>query len=585
MLLNLNDVPTIGVSYDLIVVGAGGAGMTAALVAALEGRRVLLVERTAFVGGTTAWAAGTTWIPGTRQGASVAPEDSIDAAETFLTHAVGERSDPKLRRVFLERGREAVDYVEQHSDLQFRPFAQHPDYLSELDGAVLKGRALDPVPFDGRTLGNLFGLLRPPIPEFTVLGGMMVDRNDIFHLLRLGKSFASFSHGMRIVWRHLCDRLRYPRGTRLVMGNALAGRLLLSLSKCSNLSLALDTSFDWLHQTETGVRAVTLTQRGVSRTFTVHRGVILASGGFNRHAGTRAQLLPGMEMAWSVCAPADGAGAPDMAHKVARMAGACYGAGALSHAFWAPSSMRRRKDGSTAVFPHFVLDRSKPGTLAVNAAGRRFVNESTSYHRFGLAMQEDETGQTPNTPAWLIADADALRKYGLGMVRPGGKGLAPFLADGYLTQGATLDELARRFGIDADGLQDSVARMNRYAETGVDQDFARGSTAYERHNGDAAAGFKNPCLGPIRTAPFYALKFVPGDIGAATGFVTDEHARILDEFDQPIPGLYAVGNDMHSIMGGVYPAPGITLGPALVFGYIAARHAAQRNIPQPGETG
>ena len=306
---------------------------------------------------------------------------------------------------------------------------------------------------------------------------------------------------------------------------------------------------------------------------------MLASGGFNRHPDLRAQMLPGADIAWCPAGP----GHTAAAHALAQDAGAVYGQGALSNAFWAPVSLRKRADGSTAVFPHFVMDRAKPGMLTVNQAGERFVNESTSYHLFGMAMQSVHNGSS-NVPAFLVCDAKALDKYGIGMVRPGAspKDRAPFLADGYLTEGQTLDELAQKLGISAAGLQASVQKINAYAQTGVDPDFQRGVTAYQQNIGDAAAGGKNPNLGALTTAPYCAVKLYPGDIGAATGFATDTDARVLDAGGQPIPGLYAVGNDMHSIMGGVYTAPGITIGPGLVFGYLAARHAGSRAQGKPG---
>jgi succinate dehydrogenase/fumarate reductase flavoprotein subunit len=187
----------------------------------------------------------------------------------------------------------------------------------------------------------------------------------------------------------------------------------------------------------------------------------------------------------------------------------------------------------------------------------------------------------PSIPAFLITDSEGLRRYGLGMVRPGGKGLAPFLADGYLSAAPSLAELAGKLGIDAAGLSETVARMNEYARTGIDPEFGRGTNAYHRVNGDASRGLPNPNLGPIGAAPFYAVQLLPGDIGAATGLVTDETAQVLGPDDRPIGGLYAVGNDMQSVMGGVYPGPGITIGPGIAFAYAAARHAAGRaQVPE-----
>jgi succinate dehydrogenase/fumarate reductase flavoprotein subunit len=355
------------------------------------------------------------------------------------------------------------------------------------------------------------------------------------------------------------------------MGNALVARLLHSLAQRPNVQLALNTSVEHIGRGEAGIASITLRQNGQRRTLQLRGGVVLASGGFNRNAQRRAELLPGIPADWCPAAPGHTGAAQELAFGL----GARHGSGSLSPAFWAPVSRRARPDGSHAVFPHFVMDRAKPGFLTVNQAGERFVNESTSYHLFGLAMQAAHQ-QSPSIPAYLICDARALRQYGIGMVRPGGKGLEPFLADGYLTQGATLDELAGRLGIDAAGLRRSVAQIGEYARSGSDPDFQRGTTAYQRNLGDPAWSGPNPNLGALSEAPYYAVRLYPGDIGAATGLVTDAQARVLDAAEQPIDGLYAVGNDMHSLMGGVYTAPGITIGPGLVFGYLAGRDAARR---------
>ena len=563
----LQDLPE-DAHWDLVVLGAGGAGLATALFAALEGARVLVLESTDRVGGTTAWSAGTSWIPGTHHAASVNPSDRLADAERYLDHAVGEQSPRALRQAFLREGARTVREAQERTQLRYRPYPKHPDYLSELEGSSLCGRALEPEPFDGRLLGPLLDVLRPPIPEFTVLGGMMVDRTDITHLLGMTRSWASLRHSARILTRYALDRLRCSRGTRLVMGNAHVARLLYSLAQHDHVTLVMNSTAVQLHGEAGRLEALTIASLGERRRVCIDRALVLATGGFNRHPELRARWLPGVPANWSPSAP----GHTGQAHDLVRPLGAAYAQAARSHAFWAPVSLRQRADGSTAVFPHFVMDRAKPGMLTVNARGERFVNESTSYHLFGLAMQAAHA-RSPSIPAFLVGDARALRQYGMGMVRPGGRGLAPFLADGYLTQAPTLPALAQQLGMDPDVLSATVAAHNAQAGTGVDPLFGRGQTAYQQNLGDPQWPGPNPCLGPLSQAPFYAVRLYPGDIGAATGLATNAQAQVLNAQGLPIPGLYAVGNDMQSIMGGVYPAPGITIGPGLVFGRIAARHA------------
>lgn len=554
----------IASNYDVVVIGAGAAGMSAALFAAIRGARTLLVEKTAFVGGTSAFSAGSVWIPITRHAGGAA--DSADNVERYLQQIVGNRADASLRASFLKAGPEAVEALERDTDVKLRAYARHPDYRSELDGAALAGRALEPLPFDGRLLGDAFKLIRPPLPEFTLLGGMMVDRIDIGHLLSSTTSLKSFVHSAKLLARHGRDRLSHGRGTRLVMGNALVGRLLYSLIRRDVDILTNATLEKIACEADGPVTGVTLTSSDVSREIAIAGGLILAGGGFNRHAERRAGL--GTNEDWSSVAPGSTGDAQDKAIEI----GARLSDRDLSAAFWAPASIRRRADGSNAVFPHFVLDRGKPGTLAVDSTGRRFVNEAISYHQFALEMLAN-----PNTaiPAFLIADAVSLRKYGLGMVRPGGWGTKAALADGYLVSGDSIEQLAQRLNIDPANLRATVDKMNDHARAGRDDEFGRGSTAYQNHNGDATAGHANPNLGPIAAAPFYALRLYPSDIGTSAGLVTNDTARVLDANNQPIARLYACGNDMQSVMGGTYPGPGITLGPALAFAYVAATDATR----------
>jgi succinate dehydrogenase/fumarate reductase flavoprotein subunit len=249
-----------------------------------------------------------------------------------------------------------------------------------------------------------------------------------------------------------------------------------------------------------------------------------------------------------------------------------YATAATDPLGWAPVSVRARADGSTAVFPHFVLDRGKPGLIAVNARGRRFVNEATTYHRFAEAMYA-EHASTPTIPCFFVCDDRFIANYGLGMVRPRRLNLRRALAGGYVIRAGTIGELARLLAIDPAALEATVGRYNELAAAGHDLDFGKGGDAYQRNLGDPAHG-PNPCMGPIRTPPFYAIRVYPGDIGASCGLTTNQFAQVTRGGGKPIEGLYACGNDMDSLMAGFYPAPGITLGPAMTFGYLAARHAA-----------
>ncbi len=560
-----------GSEFDLVVIGSGVGGMAAASFAAIAGKRVLLVERTEFLGGTSALSAATTWVPNNAHAHEVAPpgspdEDNFQKAKTFLDGVVGNRSPAVVRDAFLTSAPEAIATLEANSPVKFRPYPTHPDYEQDFEGATMRGRALEPVPFDARVLGEDINLIRKPIPEFCLFDGMMIDRRDINHLLAITKSVASFSHSMKILAHYGIDKLMGRRGTRLVMGNALIGRMLLTLKQRGATIITRCSVSDFITGPN-GVEGVVLTSNGVHRNVRAKFGVVLAAGGFNRHKTRRAEMLPQPTPEFSPAAPGHTGEMQDLALNL----GARFGEGNLQPAFWAPVSIRTRKDGSTAVFPHFVLDRSKPGTVCVNQAGVRFVNESTSYHLFGKAMFEANQ-VSPCIPCFIITDAVGLKKCGLGMVRMGTSNIKPFLADGYLIEGATVAELARKIGVPVQALETTIANMNAYAKTGVDTEFQRGRTAYHRVNGDATAGTPNPTLGPIATGPFYAVKLVPGDIGASVGLVINEDAQVMGE-GQPIGGLYACGNEANSIMGGTYPGPGITVGPAITFAYRAVQHA------------
>ena len=565
-LRSLADLPEQA-TYDVIVVGAGGAGMAAALFAALAKARVLLIERTSYLGGTTALSGATTWVPNSLHAHKVNSTDTPEAASRFLDGVVGNHAPKDLRDAFLQSGPAAIKLLEEQSHVHFRPYPHHPDYEQQIEGATTCGRALEPLPFDGRVLGEALSVIRPPIPEFTIFGGMMVDRTDIGHLLNLSKKWGSFKHALKILALYGLDRLRgSARGSRLVMGNALIGRLLQSLLE-QGVDIVRDTEVDPLTLASDRVSGVVVRYGSVTRQLSATQAVVLAAGGFNHHPQKRKALMNAPVTDYSPAASGHTGRMQDLALSI----GAHFADGGADHVFWAPVSVKKRADGSTAVFPHFVMDRSKPGTVCVNQKGARFTNEAQSYHLFVRAMLEADQS-TPTVPAFIITDAKGLLKYGLGMVRMGTKNPQAFIDEGYLIKGETLADLAHQLGADPQILQQTIEDMNRFAATGIDTQFGRGTTAYHRANGDATHSGPNPCLGPITTAPFYAVKLYPGDIGAASGLAINQDAQVLREGGQAIEGLYACGNEAQSIAGGTYPGPGITIGPALTFAYRAIQH-------------
>lgn len=551
-------------AVDLLIIGTGAGGMAAALSGAVLGLDVLVVEKTHQIGGTTARSAGSVWLPNSRH--SAPGSDTFEQAMDYLRNAVGNRLDEPIAAAFLRAAPEMVDLFEKNTSVKLRAYPYHPDYLAGLEGATLSGRVLEPMPFDGSVLGRNFAHIRPPLAEFTLFGKMMVDRVDIGHLMAASGRLSSFCHAIALFARYGVDRLRYKRGTRLVMGNALVGRLYHSLL-ARRVPVIRSTEVIALHQTEGRVSGAEMVWQGERVAVEARAGVVLATGGVSNHPKIRKSHMPDTLFATSLVVDSVTGDGLELAEDV----GGHLGPHHESNGFWAPVSSRTRADGSIAVFPHFVLDRGKPGVLAVDPSGNRFVNEATTYHLFGLALMARHK-QFPEGGCYLICDDAFMEKYGLGMIRPKRMGLSAALRDGYVVAGQTTSQLAEKINLPGEALAKSIDRHNGFAITGVDEDFAKGQDAYQRNLGDPAQR-PNPCIGVVRQPPFYGLQIFPGDIGASVGLSTDACARVLDKNLEPVDGLYACGNDMASLMAGRYPGPGITLGPAMTFGFIAARHA------------
>jgi 3-oxosteroid 1-dehydrogenase len=569
----LNGSPRLASEYDVVVLGAGAGGMTAALVAATEGLRVLLVERTAQVGGSTSRSAGTLWIPGNFSMNKTEALADVEAARLYLDTVVGDRSRTGLREQFLRSGPEMLRYLQKHSVVHFQECPKHTDYYPDLPGAKPGGRPVEAQVFDGRKLGKEFGALRSTLPEFMVFRGMMVSKADVDKLLNVRQSLANQRHAASLVFRYAADRLLgYARGTRLTMGNALCGRLLRSVID-AGATLRLRCEVTRIVRESGASHALNLDAAEGSHAVRSKRAVVFAGGGFSANARWRAAHMPSPTPEHTAASESNDATTMELALRL----GAVLGAPCEHNAWWFPSSIVRRNDGSVGVFPHIIMDRAKPGLIAVDENGRRFVNEGINYHEFSVAQYRHNA-----VPCWLVCDTRFIRRYGLGAVHPGGRsrGHDEWVRQGYLKRGETLDDLARQIGVTITGLRSTVERMAQFAATGTDLDFGKGTDRVSRQNGDAA-NVPNPCLGAIKTPPFYAVQVAPADLGTSLGLVANEHAQLLDAAGGPLPGLYACGNDMNSIMGGTYPAPGVTLGPAMTFGYLAAQHIASKSDDDP----
>ena len=555
---------------DLIVAGAGPAGMTAALVAALEGLEVIICEKSQQVGGTGATSAGTLWIPGNTQSKMAGYEDSATDAAKYLDSFIGDDEDKIRRRVYLEEGPKVIDYLMERTDVKFNPCGKHPDYRNNIVGAAVEGRAILPKQFNGRKLGKNFERVRPPIEEFMLFGGMMVGKDDIARLTKRYESVTNFAFSASIFLRFLIDRLWYKRGTRLTMGNALVARLFYSLCK-QNVPILFGAPVIELVNEQSGViGAVIETQQGRKR-IRGKKGVVLSTGGFSHNKEFREKYLPKPISPYSLATESNtgdglrigesiGAKLDDPPHQ--------------RSAFWTPVSITKRKDGTAGLFPHIFLDRAKPGLIAVNAGGQRFVNEAASYHDFVEAMYRSHEN-VATIPAWLVCDSYFVQKYGIGTIYPGTKNLQKFAKAGYVRIADTISNLAKSIGISGTELENTIMRHNEFASNGIDLDFGKGDLELNRFNGDSD-NRPNPCLRSIETAPFVAMPVWPAELGCSIGLKTNINGQVLDQNNEKIAGLYACGNDMSSIMAGCYPGPGITLGPAVVFGYRVAMHAAGR---------
>ena len=559
---------------DVLVVGSGAGGLAAAVAAAHRRFDVLVLEKEPVFGGTTARSGGWMWIPANAPARRAGVEDSAAKARVYLQHEAGEHFDAARVDAFLEAGPRAVEFFEQNTALKFDLGPTFADYHPDAPGGMPGGRSIVAQPFDGRELGKEIKRLRPPLREITFLGMMIGSGKELLHFFNVMRSPVSAFFVAKLLAKFVRDKALYGRPMRLTNGNALVGRLAKS---CFDKKVPIWTrsAVRNLVRDDAGrvVGADVDTPRGRIR-ISARKGVVLATGGFPQDIVRRKKLFAHAPSGNEHASPAPPGNTGD-GLRLAEEIGASVNEALPHAAAWVPVSRPTMLDGTLGTFPHFV-DRSKPGVIGVTRSGRRFTNEADSYHDFCQAMFRRCTEEGTEVCAFFIADHRTFRRYGLGFAKPAPVPYRQHLKSGYLFRGRTLGELAAQVGIDPVQLERTVRNYNVPARKGEDPEFKKGSTSYNRSLGDPRHK-PNPCVAPVEHGPFYALKLVIGDLGTFAGLRCDEYARVIGENDQSIDGLYAAGNDAASIMGGNYPGGGITLGPAITFGYIAARHMSGAN--------
>ena len=566
--------------YDVLVVGTGASGMATAVTAASQGLKVLVVEKAPVYGGTTARSGGWLWVPGTHLAIEQGLHEPAGAARAYLQDQAGSHFDPARVDAFIENGPKAINFFASNTCVQFDMPPVFPDYHAEAPGGLQGGRSMVTRPFDARELGTHVKKLAPPVPELTVFGMMLGSGKELWHFLRAFKSMESFLFVARRFGLHLLDVLRHGRGMTLTNGNALAGRLA-KAGMDLDIPVWLSSPVKRLLVEGGSVVGAVIEHEGKRIEVRTRRGVVLACGGFPHDIERRKSLFPHAPTGHEHYTPSPALNTGD-GLRLAEAIGGWVDPSIPNAAAWCPTSLVPRKDGTQGVMPHFI-DRAKPGVIAVTADGRRFANEALSYHDFvqHLVRVCKERSQA-DFSAWLICDHKHLREYGLGAVAPFPLPFGRHLRSGYLRRASTLAELALAIGVPAETLARQVETFNLDAASGTDSQFGKGSTAYNRYQGDSKVQ-PNPCMAPIAQGPFYSIKIVIGEIGTFAGLATDASCRVITRDRNLVPGLYAVGNDAASVMGGNYPGAGITLGPAVTFGYVAGMALAQASVIQPGQ--
>ena len=553
---------------DVLVVGSGAGGMLSALVAAKNHADVLIVEKEKLWGGTSATSGAGIWIPASDQAAAAGFNDSVDNAFKYVRALSADNVPDENIRAYVGSAAKMLRWMGANTDIEYHAFP-YPDYHAENPGGSPTGyRTHMPLPLDGKRLGDDVRTLRFASPAASLFGYLNWHFDETYILLFRAKGW--WWHLAKSLMRYWLDwpfRFTSRKDRRLTLGNALAGGLRLALNE-AKVPLWLNSGLEELVSEKGKVVGAVVRRDGKAIRIRARKGVVLAAGGFDKNQAMRDEHAPLYPNA--LYSGGTGGNTGD-----AIRAGQALGADTLNlqstwaaPVFYVPGEDRGRL---------CTIERALPGCMMVNQQGERYLNEAASYHIVGQQMARRQREHGDASPSWFVFDHTYRHSYPVGPVYP----LVPdWLQNGMvktiLKKGRTIAELAAQMGVDPARLEATIARFNTNAEQGEDPDFHRGEAAYDKMYGDPRVA-PNPCLRPLTKGPFYAMPIYPGDIGTNGGLKTDALARVLDAGGKPIAGLYAIGNSAASAMGESYPGAGVTIGPALTFGYIAANHLTGSN--------